>query len=54
MQEPEPTRNGPIAALIVILMLVVGGLWLQHHIHANSLIEDCMLSGRKNCVPIVP
>jgi hypothetical protein len=53
MNEPPPSRKAAIGALVLIIVLVLGGVWIQRAIRANSLIEDCMLQGRKNCAPIV-
>lgn len=54
MNDPEPSRKGAIGALILVLLLVVGGMWILRHIRANSILEDCMMQGRKNCSPISP
>jgi hypothetical protein len=52
MNDPQPPRKAAIGGLVLIVLLVVGGIWVQRHIRANSLIEDCMMQGRKNCAPI--
>lgn len=44
-------RTASLAALAVVLVLLIGGLWLQHHLRATSLMEDCLLAGRRNCAP---
>ncbi len=54
MNDPEPSRKGAIGALILVVALVCGGIWIQRGIRANSVIEDCMMQGRKNCAPIAP
>ena len=52
MDEPSNSSRGSIiAALIVIVVLVAGGLWLMQHIRAASRIQDCVMSGRTNCAP---
>jgi hypothetical protein len=51
--EPHSPR-GPVVALVVIVLLVLGGLWLTQHIGANSRLQDCVSSGRSNCAPIKP
>ena len=52
--EPEtPTSNrGPMAALVVVLVLVVLGFVLTQALRKNSSIQDCVASGRTNCAPI--
>lgn len=41
-----------MVALGVVVVLFVIGLILVHELYANQKIEDCVLSGRTNCVPI--
>lgn len=48
----SPNRRGPMVALGVVVLLFVLGLILVHELYANQKIEDCVLSGRTNCVPI--
>jgi hypothetical protein len=52
MQDSEPPRKAAIGALILIVLIVIAGVWIQRHIRANSVLEDCMMQGRKNCAPI--
>ena len=51
-QEEDGSNRGPMAALIVVVLLVLGGLWLQQHLRADNQIQDCVMSGRTNCAPI--
>jgi len=44
-------RRSLIALGIVVVLFVVGWV-LAHELYANEKIEDCVLSGRTNCVPI--
>ena len=54
--EPEPdapsSNRGPIAALVVVLVLVVVGWMLTQALHKNGNIQDCVASGRTNCAPV--
>ncbi len=52
MDEGENTNRGPLVALIVVVVLIVGGLWLSSHIRASSQLQDCVMSGRTNCAPV--
>ena len=52
MEVRMDANRGPIVALIVVVLLVVGGLWLQRHLRANAQLQDCVMSGRTNCAPI--
>jgi len=53
MDEEEPgSPRGALIALIVVVVLVVGGLWVTHELRAMASIQDCASSGRTNCAPI--
>jgi hypothetical protein len=39
-------------ALVMILVLVVGGWFLIQWLTSSSKLQDCIMSGRKNCAPI--
>jgi hypothetical protein len=41
-------------ALIVLLVLVVGGLWLVFRLKDMAAVQDCVWSGRRNCGPVEP
>jgi hypothetical protein len=41
-----------VLGLLAAILLVVAGVWLAVKIADNSKIQDCVLSGRKNCAPI--
>jgi hypothetical protein len=45
-------RRASLVALGVIVALFVIGWILTHELYSNSKIEDCVMSGRTNCVPI--
>lgn len=50
---PEPDRRrAAVAGLIVVLLLVVVGYFLMEALRHESNLEDCLLSGRRNCAPI--
>jgi hypothetical protein len=44
-------RRSMIALGVVVALFLVGWL-LARMIYANEKVEDCVLSGRTNCVPI--
>jgi hypothetical protein len=50
-QEP-PNRRTAIMAIVAIVLLVLGGVWLANVMHANSRLEDCLMQGRRNCAPV--
>jgi hypothetical protein len=45
-------RRASLVALGVIVVLIVIGWILTRQLYSNSKIEDCVLSGRTNCVPV--
>jgi hypothetical protein len=50
---PEPdSRRGAVIGLAVILLLVVASYFLVGALQRNSAMEDCLMSGRRNCAPI--
>ncbi len=51
-QEP-PSRRGALLALLFIVAVLVGGVWIGKRMHANSLVEDCLLAHRNNCDKLV-
>ncbi len=51
-REPSDSRRGAVIGLLVVLLLVIGGLVLQHVLSRESRLEDCLMSGRTNCAPI--
>jgi hypothetical protein len=50
-QGQEP-RRPPVAALVIVTLLVLGGLLLVHILRDSARLQDCALSGRSNCAPI--
>ncbi len=50
--EPQGSRRGALIALVVILALIVGGLFLWDRISRMAAIQDCVAQGRSNCAPI--
>jgi hypothetical protein len=52
-EEPEEdgSRRGPLIALLVVVVLIVGGIFLTHVLAGVSKIQDCAMSGRSNCAP---
>ena len=45
-------RRASLVALGVVIVLFVVGWILTRELYSNQKIEDCVLSGRTNCVPI--
>ena len=39
-------------ALLVIVVLCLGGYFLFNRIRASNGLQDCVMSGRTNCAPV--
>jgi len=52
----EPDEQGassrPFIALAFLLVLAVGGWFLINRLMAADKVQDCVMSGRRNCAPI--
>jgi hypothetical protein len=46
-------RRSMIALGVIVVLFVVGWI-LARELYSNGKIEDCMMSGRSNCVPLDP
>jgi hypothetical protein len=51
-EAPNPKRA--LAVLALMLALALGGWFLVEKMSADSAIQDCVMSGRKNCAPLGP
>ncbi|MEJ1977044.1 MAG: hypothetical protein WDN49_13950 [Acetobacteraceae bacterium] len=49
---PSGSSRGPIVALVLVVVLVLGGLWLSQRLRSASNIQDCVMAGRSNCAPV--
>lgn len=50
---PESDSRRPaVIGLILVLGLVVAGYFLMTALRQNATLEDCLMSGRRNCAPI--
>jgi hypothetical protein len=38
--------------LLAVVVLVVGGWLLVRQMAADAKLQDCVMSGRKNCAPV--
>jgi hypothetical protein len=48
--EEADRQTASLAAVAVTLFLIVLGLFLIRELRAKAELEDCLLSGRTNCV----
>jgi hypothetical protein len=52
IEEGEARRTNASMGLIVILLLAIAGVYLVRELRIKGQIEDCLLQGRRNCMPI--
>lgn len=48
----EERRTAALMGLIVILVLAIAGVALVQALRSKASLEDCLMSGRRNCAPI--
>jgi hypothetical protein len=53
-QPPPRSRRGLLLALVLLVLLAGGGWLLVRQLMADSKLQDCVMSGRKNCAPASP
>jgi hypothetical protein len=53
-EEPAPgrRRRGPLVAMVIVVVLAGVGWIIVRQLMADSKLQDCVMSGRKNCVPV--
>jgi hypothetical protein len=51
--EAAKRQTAGLIGIVVILLLLVVGLFLVQQLRASAAIEDCLLSGRRNCDVLV-
>ena len=49
---PDGSQRRSLIALGVVVVLFVLGWLLAHELYASGKLEDCLMSGRTNCVPL--
>jgi hypothetical protein len=42
-------QTASLGGMAIALFLVVVGLFLIRHLHAEVVLEDCLMSGQTNC-----
>jgi len=52
-QAPD-SRNMALAAVVFVLLLVGLGLMLTHRLRNASDLQDCLMTGRRNCADAGP
>ncbi len=52
-REDANRRTAGLAAIVVVLLLLIGGLMLAQTLHRKSVLEDCLMAGRRDCDALV-
>ena len=52
--DDPPSQRGAVIALVAVLALVAGGVWVSHVLHEAGRTEDCLLRGGHACAPLDP
>jgi hypothetical protein len=50
--QDENKVTASLGALALTLLFIVLGVFLEQKLAAQSHLEDCLMSGRTNCVPL--
>jgi hypothetical protein len=50
--EDAARQTAALMGLVVILVLAIAGVILARELAKNAKLEDCLMSGRRNCAPI--
>jgi len=50
--EPD-SRRPALIGLLLVLALVVAAYFLVNALRKNADLEDCLMSGRRNCGPVI-
>ncbi len=51
-EEDAARRTAALMGFIVILVLAIAGVVLVRELRKATNLEDCLMSGRRNCAPI--
>lgn len=52
IEQDEARCTNASMGLIVILLLAIVGVLLTRELRLKGQIEDCLMQGRRNCLPI--
>ncbi len=50
--ENERRTTANLLAVIVVLLLIIAGYWLIRYFQQKLKLEECLESGRRDCVPV--
>jgi hypothetical protein len=50
--EEPPANPFGLVPVLIILALIAVGFFVAFRLHEVSTLQDCVMSGRKNCAPV--
>lgn len=48
----ESGRRRALAAILFLIVLVAGAVWLADSLRREAAREDCLAGGRRDCAPL--
>ena len=54
IEEDANRQTASLAGVAITLLLLILGLLLVRELHAKSMLEDCLMEGRTNCIVVAP
>lgn len=51
-EKEEAEARASLAGLLIAILLAIGGIYLLLQMRDNAKLQDCIASGRRNCVPV--
>ena len=51
-RDDDARRTAALMGFIVILVLAIAGVVLVRELGKSTILEDCLMSGRRTCAPI--
>ena len=53
-QSPRPSSLLPVVAFVLLVVALVAGVWVFPRVYEYMSQQDCIASGRTNCVRYAP
>jgi hypothetical protein len=51
-EDPSPSPRRTLVGLLAIVALVIVVVFIMDRLHGSAQLQDCLASGRTNCMPI--
>ena len=50
--EPPVHPRRALFGLLAVILMIMGVVFVMYRLHQASALQDCLASGRTNCMPI--